>query len=223
MFDAVEINSTFHRPHRPATFASWAASVPETFRFSVKVPRTITHDHKLVGANALMVALLKGIEALAPKLGCLLVQLPPSLELAPRAAHAFFRHLRLEFSGNIAVEPRHVSWLTPAADRLLDGYRVARVVADPLRAPAGIEPGGWRGLAYFRLHGSPRIYYSSYEDEYLERLAFRLQALQREGIECWCVFDNTTLGAATANALSLRECLSAKRHRAVARKRRKPL
>jgi uncharacterized protein YecE (DUF72 family) len=85
----------------------------------------------------------------------------------------------------------------------LDGFEVARVAADPPRVEGGGEPGGWRGLAYFRLHGSPRMYYSTYENEYLNALAVKLQALRRRRIPTWCIFDNTTLGAATSNALDL--------------------
>ena len=93
------------------------------------------------------------------------------------------------------------------ADRLLNQFEVARVAADPPRATDDGAPGGWPGLAYFRLHGSPRIYYSSYDDGYLDALAARLQQLRRARIPTWCIFDNTTLGAATTNALSLLQCL----------------
>ena len=49
-FDAVEINSSFYRPHRPATYARWAASVPHGFRFAMKIPREITHTRRLADA-----------------------------------------------------------------------------------------------------------------------------------------------------------------------------
>ena len=47
LFDCVEINSSFHRPHRRGTCERWAASVPSGFRFSVKFPRSITHGARL--------------------------------------------------------------------------------------------------------------------------------------------------------------------------------
>jgi uncharacterized protein YecE (DUF72 family) len=208
IFRAVEINSTFHRPHRESTFARWAASVPRGYRFSVKLPRTITHDARLAGTRAPVEAFLAGLAPLGSRVGCLLVQLPPSLELDRRIARAFFAHLRERFEGGIAVEPRHASWFTGPANRMLDGVRVARVAADPPRAPRGAEPGGWDGLAYFRLHGSPRVYYSSYDDAFLDRLATRIGALRRRRVPCWCIFDNTTLGAGTGNALSILERLA---------------
>lgn len=204
---AVEINSTFHRPHRASTFERWAASVPRAFRFSVKIPRAITHDHRLSGSAKLLKTFLADLAPLDSRLGCLLVQLPPSLAFDVRVARAFFTVLRKQFDGGVALEPRHASWFGEPADRLLKKFEVARVAADPPRAESDGEPGGWPGLAYFRLHGSPRMYYSSYESGLLDSLAAKLRSLQRRRISTWCMFDNTTLGAATGNALSLIERL----------------
>jgi uncharacterized protein YecE (DUF72 family) len=204
---AVEINSTFYRPHRASTFERWAASVPRAFRFSVKIPNTITHDQRLASSAKLLHSFLADLEPLGSRLGCLLVQLPPSLAFEPRIARAFFTLLRKQFDRGIALEPRHASWFGEPANRLLRQFKIARVAADPPRAEGDGEPGGWPGLAYFRLHGSPRIYYSSYQDDYLAALADRLRSLQRARTPTWCIFDNTTLGAATSNALSLIEHL----------------
>jgi uncharacterized protein YecE (DUF72 family) len=204
---AVEINSTFYRPHRVSTFERWAASVPGAFRFSVKIPRTITHDQRLASSAALLKSFLADLAPLGSRVGCLLVQLAPSLAFDARVARAFFTVLRKRFDRGVALEPRHASWFGDRADRLLNEFEVARVAADPPRAEGGGEPGGWRGLAYFRLHGSPRVYYSSYEDDFLDSLADKLRDLRCRRIPSWCIFDNTTLGAATGNALSLIERL----------------
>ena len=204
---AVEINSTFHRPHRTSTFERWAADVPRAFRFSVKIPRTITHDQRLASSAALLKSFLADLAPLGSRVGCLLVQLAPSLAFDARVARAFFTVLRKRFDRGVALEPRHASWFGDHADRLLNEFEVARVAADPPRAEGGGEPGGWRGLAYFRLHGSPRVYYSSYEDDFLDSLADKLRDLRCRRIPSWCIFDNTTLGAATGNALSLIERL----------------
>ena len=204
---AVEINSTFHRPHRAATFERWAASVPRSFRFSVKLPRTITHDQRLARSGALLDGFLADLAPLGARLGCLLVQLPPSLDFDARVARTFFAALRARFVGGIALEPRHASWFDSRADRLLTSLEIARVAADPPRTPGGDEPGGWGGLAYFRLHGAPRSYYSSYESGYLDALAETLRTLRRRRIPTWCIFDPTPHGAGTGNAVSLAERL----------------
>ena len=200
---AVEINSSFYRPHRPATYARWAASVPPSFRFAVKVPRAITHDARLADAEGPLDAFLAEATALGAHLGCLLVQLPPSLAFEPAVAGAFLAVLRDRHAGAVAIEPRHASWFTAPVARLLTTRRVARVAADPARVPAAAEPGGGAGTAYFRLHGSPRMYYSAYDDAYLDALARRLRAAAARADAAWCIFDNTALGAATANALGL--------------------
>jgi uncharacterized protein YecE (DUF72 family) len=205
-FPAVEINSSFYRPHRTATYARWAATVPADFRFAVKVPREITHRRRLVDTGDLLDRFLAEAGALGGKLGPLLVQLPPSLAFAVPVATSFFTALRERFAGDVVCEPRHPSWFAPATEELLANFRVARVAADPAVVPAATEPGGWAGLAYYRLHGSPRIYYSPYSAEYLTALAEQLKAHAATSA-VWCIFDNTALGAATSNALALMEYL----------------
>ncbi|HEX8903316.1 MAG TPA: DUF72 domain-containing protein [Longimicrobiaceae bacterium] len=204
-FPVAEINSSFHRPHRPSTWARWAAEVPPGFRFSAKLPKTITHERRLAGCDDLLDTFLGEAGALGDTLACLLVQLPPSLELDMEVAAParFFAALRERTDAAIACEPRHASWFTGDAEALLAGLGVARVAADPARVPAAAEPGGARELVYHRLHGSPRMYYSAYDDAYLRALAARLRADAEGAREAWCIFDNTAAGAAARNALDL--------------------
>jgi uncharacterized protein YecE (DUF72 family) len=204
VFAAAEINSSFHRPHRESTYARWAAAVPRDFRFSVKLARTITHDAKLVRAGPLLDAFLGPVRALGDKLGCLLVQLPPKLELDPPVARRFFAALRARDVPAVALEPRHPSWFSAEADAFLAKHGVVRVAADPPRAPGGDAPGGDRAFSYWRLHGTPRMYYSSYGDDFIARLAADMRRDDRPG---WCIFDNTAGNAAVPNALSLMQRL----------------
>jgi uncharacterized protein YecE (DUF72 family) len=205
--NAAEINSSFHRPHTRATYERWAASVPADFRFSVKLPKTITHVAKLAGSEALLDTFLEQAAGLGDRLGCLLVQLPPSLAFVPDTAAAFFDALRQRHAGAVALEPRHVSWFTPEVDAWLAVRCIARVLADPVRHPQGVAPGGLAQRIYLRLHGSPRMYYSSYEPELLEALALRIAMALRQGREVWCMFDNTAGSAAAHNAVALQEAL----------------
>jgi uncharacterized protein YecE (DUF72 family) len=84
---------------------------------------------------------------------------------------------------------------------------VARVAADPARVPAAALPGGYDGLVYLRLHGSPRIYYSAYPAEWLEPISRTIAEEAARGISTWCIFDNTALGAATTDALTVKSHL----------------
>lgn len=202
-FAAVEIDSSFYRAHRPATYARWAATVPPPFRFAVKLPRTITHAAGLRDPEPSLDAFLAGALALGPTLGCLLVQLPPGLEFIPEIAERFLVALRDRHVGYVVAEPRHPDWFSDEAEQLLQRFHVGRVAADPARVSAAAGPGGWSGVVYYRLHGSPRMYYSSYPTEFLRTLARRLAGHARPETPVWCIFDNTALGAATSNALEL--------------------
>lgn len=205
----VEINSSFYRPHRPATYARWTESVPEGFRFSVKVPKQITHEARLQDCAKLIDDFIEQCSHLGQKLGCLLIQIPPSLSFDVKTAETFFATFRSRYQGFAVFEPRHVSWQTPEAQALLIEHRIGQVAADPAPLPNGDVPGAWPGIRYYRLHGSPRIYYSSYEIRWLEDLAQKLQP-QADGVPTWCIFDNTASGAATTNALELQRMTNPK-------------
>jgi len=200
---AVEINSSFYRPHQKKTYERWAASVPADFRFSVKLPRTITQDRRLKDCDDLLERFLDESAGLGAMLGVLLAQLPPSLAYDRDIAASFFRALHRHTKAAIACEPRHASWFTPEAAAALNKLHVARVAADPPRAPGDGEPGGWSGLRYWRLHGSPKIYYSDYGAGALQKLANQLKPRD------WCIFDNTAAFAALGNALTLKDLTTA--------------
>lgn len=204
-FRAVEINSSFYRAHKRATYERWAASVPEDFAFSVKAPKEITHSLRMVQADAVLDAFLAEAAGLGEKLSVLLFQLPPSFSFQAQRVSAFFAALRDRFDSGVACEARHPSWFTTPADEILKKFHIARVTADPPIVDMGAEPGGWSGLYYFRLHGSPRMYYSEYSADQLDAWAERIRLAGKTGRPTWCIFDNTAAGAAIPNALALQQ------------------
>lgn len=202
VFSLVEINSSFYRPHQRATYERWADSVPAHFRFAVKLPRSITHEQKLVAIDAHLARFADEVGGLGDKLACVLVQLPPKQGFDAGLAADFFRLLRTRFGGMLACEARNAEWFSDAATDLLRAHAVTRVIADP---PAG-QPGPHVPTTadiYVRLHGAPRVYYSSYEDAYLDALAQDIAIHRQHGRSVFCVFDNTASGAAVSNALRL--------------------
>lgn len=199
---AVEINSSFYRPHRLSTWARWRDSTPAGFRFSVKLPKVITHERRLADFETPLAAFAEQVRMLGEKLAVLLVQLPPSLAFERERADAFFSALAASHLAAIACEPRHASWFGGEADALLVAHRVARVAADPAVCEAARNPGGSRGLSYWRLHGSPVMYRSSYADRLAGLAATLSDDADREG-DVWCIFDNTASFAAAADALTL--------------------
>jgi uncharacterized protein YecE (DUF72 family) len=221
-----EINSSFARSHSTKTYAKWAASTPRGFRFAVKMNQAITHEARLKRARKPLEQFLTEVAGLGSKLGPLLIQLPPSLEFDSRVARTFFGLLRQLHAGAVVCEPRHASWFTPRANDLLIEHHIGRVAADPVSLDVASEPGGWLGpgrsrrskstavnagrnsnteiesAVYYRLHGTPRKYWSVYTPEEIERWARGLLARPR-GSQTWCIFDNTAGGGAIGNALQM--------------------
>ena len=206
--NAAEINTSFYRPHAVSTYERWAAAVPVGFRFAVKVPKVITHERGLTRAREPLVRFLEEIAGLGRHLGPLLVQLPPSHVFEGRRVGRFLELLRTRHEGPVVCEPRHVTWTTRAAETVLTKFRVARVAADPPRAPGLDTPGGWPRVVYYRWHGSPRAYFSPYSVEQLRSLSVQLVRAHSLRSEVWCIFDNTGSGSAAANAIDLRALLS---------------
>ena len=212
VFPVVEITTSFYRHHQVDTYARWARSVGKDFRFSVKTPRALTHEGGLIyKKSAVLERFLMEVAGLGRKLRALLVQLPPSLEFASTDARKFFVRLRNNVASSVAIvcEPRHTSWNCAAVDRLLTELGVARAAVDPARWIEDALPGGDRRLVYFRMHGSPRIYYSNYTPQQLDALVGQLRAAMQTSKEVWCIFDNTALGHAIGNALSVQRALTA--------------
>ena len=212
--NAVEINSSFYRPHRRTTYQRWAQSVPADFRFSVKLPKAITHEAGLSDCGALLDRFADEVTGLGDKLAVLLVQLPPKSALIKRIAGRFFRDLRARIDTDVVLEPRHASWFAPDVDNWLVQRRIARVAADPARIAGADEPGGWNQLAYYRRHGSPRIYYSDYGAAALAALKRCLEDNRTHASSVWCIFDNTASGAALGNALTLQQHRDVKQQKA---------
>ncbi len=207
-FNCVEINSSFHRSHRTETYAKWRESTPQSFAFSVKVPRSITHESALRDCRIDVERFVQETTGLGTKLKVVLVQLPPSLTFDARVASRFFSWLSRDCTAGVACECRHPSWFAPKAGALLSRLGVARVAADPAQAPGGDDPGGADRLAYYRLHGSPRVYYSGYSDIFIRNLASRLSSARAYSENVWCIFDNTAQHRAWPDALQLRRELA---------------
>jgi uncharacterized protein YecE (DUF72 family) len=201
VFSCCEINSSFYRQHRPETWGRWAASVPAAFQFSVKAPKTITHGMQLGCEQAALRQFLSQLAPLGGKLGPVLFQLPARQRFEVERLRTFLSQIREIYQGDVVFEPRNPAWFESTANELFADFSVARAAVDPACVPSGRVPAGWKGLAYFRLHGSPRMYYSTYDEPFLTAIAdkIRLSGTPRT----WCVFDNTASGAAPRNALEL--------------------
>lgn len=200
--NAVEINTSFYRDHKFESYVRWAASVPDHFRFSVKLSNYFTQEHELAVSGELLKDSLDRISGLGEKWGVLLVQLPPSLVFKDLVAERFMDRLRELYDGFVVWEPRHSSWAKPQALRLLKKYKIAKVFSDPDKCPVFEDVYEAAPIKYFRLHGTPEIYKSRYDMSFLSQIAPQLDARSS-----WCIFDNTTFGFAMENALELQQML----------------
>ncbi len=143
-FGVVEIDSTFHSPPAGGAVLRWAESTPASFRFTCKLPRSITHACRLRDCAPELNAFLRMLEPLAAKLHVILIQLPPSF--APKEGRpvlrSFLEQLPRDF--RFAIEFRHPGWHRPQVVRLLEKHRVCWVWADT-------SPLNERNLAPFEL------------------------------------------------------------------------
>ena len=208
VFNALEINTSFYRPHQPKVYERWAASVPDDFRFAVKMPKAMTHERRLQDCDDAMALFASQTAGLAEKLGCVLIQLPPSLRFDVTIATAFFTLVRRHFPGMLAFEARHPTWFSDAVTAMLAGAGITRVIADPAQGQPGPHV-PTTAATYVRLHGSPRIYYSGYDDAFLERTSASLGGCVANGADAWCIFDNTAEGASVPNGVALLRLLHA--------------
>jgi uncharacterized protein YecE (DUF72 family) len=151
IFNAAEINATFYRTPHASTLERWRDRVPEAFRFSVKVPKTITHEQRLVNSS---LCSLRGITLTSwQPPGSLVAAAGLAFESGP--VEAFLREAKEIAPSTIILEPRHPSWLSGEADALLASNGIARAGADPERALGALFVSGSPHISYRQLHGSP--------------------------------------------------------------------
>lgn len=210
--NCVEINSSFYREHKYETYQKWATMVPADFRFSVKLSKYFTHTHSLQETGAHLKDVIQSISGLKEKWGLLLVQLPPGLEFSFFIVDRFLSNLRKNYLGPVIWEPRHQSWAEEEAVSLLEQYNINKVIADPEPCPLSDDQRTrMENIRYLRLHGSPEIYKSRYSIATIMKIATSLTETPGIHQQTWCVFDNTTYGFATENALELKWTLTLKK------------
>lgn len=201
VLNCVEINSTFSNIHQASTFEKWALLTPDDFEFSLKLHRSFTHESELKPKVSDLKNNLLLMGHLGRKWKVLLLQFPGKQKFHEKRVGRLYDSIRKFYDGAIVVEPRNLSWLSKESSALLKEFKISKVIADPERCPHNIKNIlSTGGITYFRLHGNPVIYKSSYNRSYLKKLSQDLSLYKK----AWCIFDNTAMGKATGNALTLR-------------------
>jgi uncharacterized protein YecE (DUF72 family) len=128
-FDTVEVDSTFYAIPPARVVRQWADRVPDGFVFATKLPREITHERRLLGADALLTEFCDRMAELGDRLGPILVQLGPDFAPAERAALERFID-RLPSGFRWAVEFRQREWVARETWELLRAHGIAWAVSD---------------------------------------------------------------------------------------------
>lgn len=201
-FATAEINGSFYRTPSLEAVRRWAEQTPERFVFAWKASKFITHWKRLSEKSAGNIALMvTRLEALGPKAGPVLFQLPPRFAADRERLAAFLPMLPRQY--RYAFEFRDASWYDNTIFDLLHRHGIALCISDHHDAPAP-----WEVTArhvYLRGHGPTGEYRDNYPDKTLRRWARAIAGWQRERRAVYVYFDNDWKSAAAHDARRLKE------------------
>jgi uncharacterized protein YecE (DUF72 family) len=199
-FNTLELNSTFYRFPRLATLHNWWNIAPDDFMFSAKVPKFVTHYHKFKDTLRQMTdfyGLLN--DGLREKLGCVLFQLPPSLHYTDEILDKIIENTQPTFTN--VIEFRHKSWWTKDVyDKLAEHNLIFCGHSYP-KLPDKVVINS--PVNYYRFHGVPRMYYSQYPNEFIDKIGNAL-VKNKKVKTAYIYFNNTVTVAAINNAMRLK-------------------
>ncbi|KIO74929.1 hypothetical protein TH53_23520 [Pedobacter lusitanus] len=197
-FNTIEINSSFYKQPSQKSLTAWYESSPPDFLFSIKAPRTITHDHKFTASEELIADFYQVIIAgLREKLGCVLFQLPPSFTYSEERLSMLIRNLDPAF--NNVVEFRHISWWN---NEVIRQFKQNRLTFSGLSYPSPLpdEVIQFNDPVYYRFHGKPVLYKSLYPEQEIAAFAKSILPVNKQ---VFVYFNNTWGTAALINAKQL--------------------
>lgn len=204
---SVEINYTFRRFPEAKTLEAWRERAPEAFRFALKANQRITHTRRLAGADADVSDFLDRARTLGDRLGPILFQCPPTLQLDRARLESFLAYLPPTF--RYAMEFRHPSW--EEARRLLTEHGVAWCFAETEDTPDDAEPVLSSPFAYLRLRRE------DYGDTELSRWAGRIRGHLERGSDVYAYFKHEEGAAAPRYAERLSDLVTSARPKAAAK------
>ncbi|WP_314506786.1 DUF72 domain-containing protein [uncultured Microbacterium sp.] len=205
-FDTVEVNATFYRWPRPASFASWRQRLPAGFEMTVKAPRGLSHARRLRDPQEWIERITAGLHELAGRRGPLLVQLPPTMERDDERLERFLAQVPAWMQP--VMEFRHASWVVDDVFALLERHRTAYCVMSGARLPCVLR--ATSELVYVRLHGPDpaALYAGSYSPADLDWWAERIREWESGGHRVYAYFNNDGGGNAVRDARALRARLT---------------
>lgn len=204
VFQTAEIDSTFYAFPQQGTVLGWDRYSPKGFVFNAKIPQTVTHEKLRVPGQGLEAELDRFAELMQPlnnsgKLGCLLIQLPPSYRYDPNHLESFLSVLPHGYK--YAIEFRHKTWSRDETWKILGKYNVAYTIVDEPLLPPDVHLTA--DFAYVRWHGhGERPWYNyHYSEEELENWVPKIKEVEREVKTLYGYFNNHFHGYAVENCL----------------------
>ncbi len=203
-FNSVEINASFYRLPKQKTLKNWYERVPDSFRFTLKGSRYVTHAKKLNNPSDPVTTFYKRAEVLQDKLGCILWQLPGNLQKDMEKLKGFCSALSNNFRN--VIEFRHSSWFD---DEVYDVLSESRVAFCMLSAPDGLTTGAVQtsDIMYLRFHGKDDWYSYRYSDGELQHWANTV--VRQSPREAYMYFNNDVDANAPDNAGKLQQLITA--------------
>ena len=194
-FGTVELNNSFYRLPEASSFRRWREETPDDFVVAVKMSRFLTHLKRLRDPEEPAARFLERAGELGPKLGPILVQLPPRMRADPERLAAtldcFPERTR------VAVEFRDDSWYDDRVRAVLERHGAALCLADsPRRRTPEWRTAPWGFVRFHEGRASP---HPCYGRRALATWAERIAGLW-PGADVYCYFNNDTHACAVRDA-----------------------
>ena len=200
-FNTVELNVTFYRFPREADLKSWYSRSPHDFRFTVKAPRLITHFKRFHNATREIHDFYDTVaKGLKDKLGPILYQLHPGIKYSVEALERILSNLDPAFVN--VIEFRHESWWKPQVLKELRSASVAFCGISYPGLPENVHKTS--SSVYYRFHGVPEIYRSSYRRQQLKAVVEKIRSMQKIE-DAYLYFNNDIEAAAVKNARTVQK------------------
>ena len=199
-FDTVEINNSFYRLPSAETFGKWRDQAPPDFCYAVKANRFLTQAKKLKDCAEPLERMMSPVRELAPALGPILYQLPPSLRINLGRLEEFLELVPKDVTN--VFEFRDKSWYVPETIELLERHGVSFCAHDMIGSESDRIAVG--PVAYVRFHGAGAKYWGRYSDPVLLGWSDWIVAQARAGRSVWCYFNNDIDAHAIDDAQTLR-------------------
>ena len=205
-FKTLELNVTFYRFPRLEALENWYNTSPDAFKFSVKVPKAITHYKQFIETKRMMDDFYGTTrEGLKDKLGCVLFQMPPRMTYKQQKLEQILDNLDPAF--NNVLEFRHESWWNAEVYGVLNQNNITFCGMSHPTLPDDVIQNN--KILYFRFHGVPHLYASPYEAATLQKVADQIKA-NPDTKEAYIYFNNDIGASAIQNAIQLEQYVSRK-------------